>query len=117
MYDAIAVALDFPSYFGRNFDALNDCLSDVASGSYGTPEDATGLVLVLTGYDSFASKEPMMAHSVADIFASQSRQAMLYGQRMLCLLQSDDPRFTLPPVGAQTVAWNEAEWLDSKRGI
>jgi hypothetical protein len=47
MYDDVASGLDFPDYFGRNLDALNDRMRDVASGDYGWRPDATGLVIVL----------------------------------------------------------------------
>nr|WP_171783993.1 barstar family protein [Isoptericola halotolerans] len=117
MFDALAVALELPGHFRRNFDALNDCLSDVAAGDYGLPADAIGLALVLTGYDSFAATEPVAAQALADPFADQSRTALLFGHRLICLLQSDNPRFDLAPVGAQAVAWNPAEWLDSQRGV
>lgn len=39
----MAAALNFPSYYGNNLNALNDCLSDVGSGDYGVSESATGL--------------------------------------------------------------------------
>lgn len=29
LFDATATALDFPAYFGRNWDALHDCLVDL----------------------------------------------------------------------------------------
>lgn len=115
MQDAMAMALSFPDYYGRNLDALNDCLSDVAAGAYGTTESATGLVLVILRFDAFAHREPVVAHALCDIFATQARGAALFGRRMMCLLQSDDPRLTIPPVGSSPVLWNPAEWLDSKR--
>ncbi|QAY69487.1 barstar family protein [Xylanimonas protaetiae] len=116
MLDGVAEALSFPGYFGRNLDALNDCLFDVASGDNWVPEEAAGLVLVLTGFDSFATKDADAAHALVDIYAAQSRYAMLFGRRMLCLLQSDDPRLELPLVGSTGVSWNPSEWLSSKRG-
>jgi hypothetical protein len=117
MLDGVSEALHFPDYFGRNLDALNDCLFDVASGDYGVPADAAGLVLVLNGFDAFASTDPVAAHALADMYAERSHYGMLFGRRMLCLLQSADPRIVVPPVGARRVSWNPAEWPDSKRGL
>lgn len=117
MHDGVARALCFPDYYGRNLDAFNDCLFDVASGDYGMPAHATGLVLVIAGFDAFAALDPAAAHTLVDIYADKSRYAMLFGRRMLCLLQSDDARIVVPPVGASSVAWNPAEWLNSQRGL
>lgn len=110
----IAAALGFPGY-GRNLDALNDCLGDVARYEYGTSPDATGLVLVLTGYDAFAARHPEPAHALLDIFADQARTGALFGHRMLCLVQSGDPDIVIPAVGAMPVMWNPAEALYANR--
>jgi hypothetical protein len=81
----------------------------------GFPEGATGLVVVLTGFDGFAREFPDTAHGLLDVIAVRSRGAMLDGEQVICLVQSDDPR--LSPVGATSVMWNEAEWLNSNRGL
>lgn len=57
----IAAALHFPDYYGHNLNALNDCLSDVVTYDYGTTPDATGLVLVFIGYDTFSRRCPWTA--------------------------------------------------------
>ncbi|MGC4864111.1 barstar family protein [Micromonospora sp. DT53] len=111
----IAAALNFPAYYGHNLDALNDCMRDVVSQGYGWAPDTTGLALVFSGYDSFAACCPRAAQVVLDIMADQSRSAALVGRRLMCLVQSNDPRIRFEPVGATAVMWNEAEWLDSKR--
>ena len=61
--------LRFPDYYGENLDAFNDCMRDVVAHEYGFPEHATGLVLVLTGFDSFAHLFPDQAHGLLDIYA------------------------------------------------
>jgi hypothetical protein len=117
MFDDVAAGLDFPGYFGRNLDALNDCMRDVASGDYGWHPDATGLVIVLRGFDSFASADRRTAQILLDIVACQARSAILIGNRIICLVQSNDPRLSFEPVGATPVMWNDVEWLDSSRGL
>jgi RNAse (barnase) inhibitor barstar len=117
MYDDIALRLSFPDYFGRNLAALNDCMRDVATGDYGWDADATGLVIVLRAFDSFTLADRRTAQAMLDILARQARSAMLMGHRIMCLVQSNDPRMSFEPVGATPVMWNDAEWLDSKRGL
>jgi barstar (barnase inhibitor) len=111
----IAAALGFPDYYGRNLDALNDCMRDVVSQDYGWAPEATGLALTFIGYDGFAARCPRAAQIVLDIMADHSRSAALFGRGLMCLVQSNDPNIRFEPVGATAVMWNDAEWLDSKR--
>ena len=100
LLDELASALDFPDYFGRNLAAFNDCMGDVAAGDYGSNLDATGFVLVFRAYDTFVRRDPAAAHAVLDMLANQFRNGALIVHRMMCLLQSDDPKLHLSPVGA-----------------
>jgi hypothetical protein len=115
MHAAVAAALDFPAYYGRNLDALNDCLRDVVSHDYGWSPDSAGLAIVFTGYDAYATRSPRSAQIVLDILADHSRVAMLFGRPLVVLVQSDDPDIRFEPVGASAVHWNEAEWADAGR--
>lgn len=118
MHEDVATALRFPDYFGRNLDALNDCMTDVASGDYGWDAGAeTGLVIVLRAFDAFTEVDRRTAQIMLDILANQARCAILIGHRIICLVQSNDPQLAFEPVGAMPVMWNDAEWLNSKRGL
>lgn len=117
MFDDLAERLHFPDYFGRNLDALNDCMRDVASHEYGWHAAATGLVIVLRAFDAFAAADRRTAHTMLDIFADQARRSILIGNRIICLAQSNDPQLSFEPVGAMPVMWNDAEWLNSRRGL
>jgi len=115
LLDDFAVKLAFPSQFGRNLDALNDCVRDVASHVYGWRAEATGLVVVLRNFDALAALDREVAHRVLDIVANRARSAMLIGNRVLCLVQADDGRLVLDPEGAVPVVWNDAERRQSDR--
>ncbi|WP_433289369.1 barstar family protein [Micromonospora sp. CA-244673] len=117
MHRDMAAALCFPDYYGRNLDALNDCMRDVVSYEYGWLPEAAGLALVFTSYDTFATHCPRSAQILLDIMADHSRTASLFGQRLMCLVQSNDPQIRFQPVGAVPVSWNDAEWLDANRRV
>ena len=112
MHRALAKAFSFPDYYGMNLDALNDCLSEVE-----VPADG-GLAIVFSRFDAFVSRcRKEVAHGLLDLLADHSRQVLLFGYRLVVLVQSDDPRIAFEPVGATPVRWNTSEWLDKNRGL
>ncbi len=109
MHSQFQSNLAFPDYYGKNLDALNDCLSDVE-----IPDDA-GTVLAFAHFDSLVASQSTIAAALLDILADNSRRAMLFGKRLIVLLQTDSPDFRTGPIGATTGNWNCREWLDSNR--
>src|SRR2546430_12089120 len=81
--------LQFPEYYGQNFDALDECTSDLS-----VPEEG-GMAIVLQSFDAYAKGLPVVtrAHSsrtdaevLLDILATASRRHLLYGRRFLTLV-------------------------------
>ncbi len=69
-HTAIAAALGFPAYYGRNLDALADCLSD-CSGSQ---------VLLWDDWGVFARAEPRTAAIALDLLGSSRITTLLRGE-------------------------------------
>ena len=106
LHAELKIRLDFPDYYGHNFDALNDCLStDLVI-------DENGLVIVFRHLDKFNIKT---IHTLLDVFVSNARKRFISGQKLLILVQVDNPNFILPKVGAYNVYWNDKEWAHSAR--
>jgi|SRR5215831_6350245 len=80
--------LSFPDYYGRNLDALNDCMwEDVAIPDKGS------LVLVFRHYDRFANAVQRadarsFAELVLRVFARAVRYDLLFGHRLIIAVQS-----------------------------
>lgn len=111
MHDELSSVLGFPAYYGRNFAAMNECMSEDL-----VVPDVGGLALCLRQVDQFALRFTS-AHAVLDIFANASRAQILLGRRLLILLQSDDPRVNFIGLGGIDARWNRHEWLFSNRGL
>ena len=109
MHEALRCGLEFPPYYGRSLDALNDCLSDLEISDEG------GRVVVLNRYDSFAAKCPYAAWAILEIMERNSRYHLLFGRRLIVLVQSDDPEISFEPIAGQRVTWNVREWASSRR--
>lgn len=67
LLDRIAIALSFPEYFGYNWDALYDCLTDMAW------KKAGGFVILLKGFSRFSERRPEDAEAAIDIFTATSQ--------------------------------------------
>jgi hypothetical protein len=116
MHRDIAAALSFPDYYGKNLNALDDCLDDVARGDYGWNASDRGLVFVIDNIDNFWASEPEVGFALLDIYNRNASLAALYGNRLMCLVRSDDARWDPPSFGAYRASWNPAEWMDKNRG-
>lgn len=109
MHRDFAKSLAFPDSYGHNLDAFNDCLHDAIE------YESSYLALRLEHFDSFARTHTREAHSLLDIIETVSRRGLLWGARLVALLQSDDAKLSLPPVGASAVMWNPREFVRSSR--
>jgi RNAse (barnase) inhibitor barstar len=62
----IAKEFNFPHWFGKNWDALNDCLSDLSW------LDGNGWVIILESAKDFAEKEPEVFRTAVEVFQAVS---------------------------------------------
>jgi len=119
MHQSLASRLSFPDYYGKNLHALNECRQDDVV----VPDDG-GLVLVLRHYDRFAKAVQIeapdarnLAQSVLHILGRAIRHHMLFGRRLMILVQSDDPRVCFENLACIAANWNPREWLARNRGL
>lgn len=119
MHESLKARLAFPDYYGKNLNALDECMLD----DLAVP-DSGGLALVLNHYDRFfkpvhspSSDERSTAEVVLSIFAKAVRYHMLFGRRLLILVHSDDPKIQFGRLGGVAASWNHREWLNKNRGL
>jgi len=115
-YRQMSIAFRFKEHFSYddwtgNLDALNDACRCLEIDSEG------GLVLCFIRYDLLKAASPDLAQGLLDIIESNSRDQLLFGRRLLALVQSDDPRIQFGPIGAKTANWNLSEESNKNRGL
>jgi RNAse (barnase) inhibitor barstar len=110
VHDSLEKNLSFPSYYGRNFHALLDCLRDL-----NVPVEG-GVAIVFRAFDVYSSSSND-ARMILDIFGRASRYFLLTGRRFLVLVQSDDPLMHYEGLACVSTIWNRREWLNKDRGL
>ncbi|UJW32247.1 barstar family protein [Saccharothrix sp. AJ9571] len=73
--DAIAAALDFPDWFGRNLDALYDCLTDLSWLPAGEH------VLIWAGSEAFKTADPKAYLAIRGVLSDAQRALTPNGAR------------------------------------
>jgi RNAse (barnase) inhibitor barstar len=86
--DATAKTLEFPDHFGKNFDAMSDCLSDVTAG------DSSGVVLMWDGWSPLARHDEQ-AFSVA-LSVLGGRVNDTKGGKFAVVLRGEGPPIDVP---------------------
>lgn len=94
------VAFDLPEWFGRNWDALEECLVDL---------DAPGGVLVLwSDWAVFAEAEPEEYATALDVFSDAARALALEHRVFAVLLVGEEPApFAVPLDPLEAIAAGE----------
>jgi hypothetical protein len=69
-----------------------------------------GFALALTGFDVFVRHHIDDAHVLLKTVAERAWPAALFGERVICLAQSDDPALRLRRIGMWTLPWVDHEW-------
>ena len=101
MHDRIAAAMAFPSYYGRNLDALYDCLTDIAEDTcvavYG-PADEERADFARRVQLTFEDAEEENDHLCAFFFMPEKPQALRSTNPF-------DPNFVPDPDDAELMGW------------
>ncbi len=78
----VAEALSFPDYFGMNWDAFEDCLTDMSAH-----EDAGGYLIVYHGMEVFAEEDPENFDTAVEILKDAASFWIDQGKRMIVVLR------------------------------
>lgn len=108
-YDAAKITLHLPDYCGGNLDSFNDCLYSID-----IPQEGDA-VIIFSRFDAFWQRWRTFSAEILDIFEKHSRQFLLFGCRLIVLIQSDHPNISFQPLGACPVLLNPTEQLMKMR--
>ncbi|MGL1832942.1 barstar family protein [Rhodocyclaceae bacterium SMB388] len=84
----IAAGLRFPHWFGHNWDALADCLSDLGW------LPGAGHVVILAHADALRSAAPDAWHTALEVFADASREQAAHGIALWVFIDTPEQRST-----------------------
>lgn len=111
LHDDLMAGLDFPPYYGKNLNALSECLRELDISDDG------GMAVVFNDFDEVFRRNPDLARGVLDVFTAGSRLLQIFGKTLLVLVHTKDPDADYGPLGAVKAWWNPREFLRAERGL
>ncbi|WP_444936247.1 barstar family protein [Microbulbifer sp. JMSA004] len=99
----------FPSYYGRNWGAFDDVISEIERGSQGD------VLVCVRNFDSWSKRDISNSQVFLEIMSDQTYSYLVYGRKFVTLIHSNDPNLSIREVGAKSVHWNQKEWNESDR--
>lgn len=88
----IAAAMAFPAYFGHNWDALYDCLTDPPGGP------VAGTVLVVDHGEAFSTREPDQWAAAVRVFQAAAEYRRCSATPLFVLIADEMQSPTTPPL-------------------
>jgi hypothetical protein len=106
--DAMIAAIDdWPSDYGRDsWPGFNDGLMD-----YLLTAECPLVVLVLRGLDQVRGKDEASVLALLGLLASIARWHLLFGRRLICLIETDDIELDTGALGGERPGWSRHEFL------
>lgn len=101
----LSAVLGLDDYYEHDIHQFNRDAFDEDLESLAIPEDS-GLVLALAHYNRFVQTSRRLAQDLLDSIAVASRYHLLFGNRLLALVQSDNKSLHFKDVGALSVVEN-----------
>ena len=96
--------LEFPDYYGENLDAFSDCLlSDLI-----IPEGG-GVAIIFVNFDEYYENSRDFAHELLECLDLNARRRILFGERFITLVQSNNREIVIKNVGSHAIMWNMKE--------
>jgi len=112
----LSAALKWEDQFGYspwngNLNALND-------GFRGEPfESSDSTAICIENFDALVSSNSTLSFHLLDMIERHSRNYLLYGKKLIALIQTNEPKYSCDKIGAGSTHWNEKEWLNKNRGL
>jgi hypothetical protein len=105
--DAMIAAIDaWPSDYGRgSWPGFNDGLMD-----YLLTAENPLVVVVLKGLDQVRGKDETSVLALLDHLASIARWHLLFGRRLICLIETDDIELDTGVLGGEQPRWSRHEF-------
>lgn len=112
----VSEALKWKQQFG--YEPLDGDLNALNDGLRGQPfYSADDSAICIENFNLFAKQNKHDSSAFLNILERTSRNYLLFGKRLIALIQTTDPRYRCDNIGGTYADWNEAEWFNWNRGL